>query len=92
MNNFATEAEEGLLEEVTLTLSFRKKNGLLRDREEEKRQFPQRRQPGRGHKGMEMQGTGRSWCVARAECEVEAMLKGWCRSNGQVHQRSSVQG
>lgn len=41
-SNFVMEVEEGFLEEVTFALSFGKRNGLLRDREDKERHFSQR--------------------------------------------------
>ena len=62
MNNFAMEAEEGFVEEVTLMLSLRKTNGLLRDREDKKRHFPQRKQHEQRYKGMEMHSNEKLVC------------------------------
>lgn len=59
------EVEEGFLEEVTFALSFGKRNGLLRDREDKERHFSQRKQHERRYKVVEMCDILRSLCVAR---------------------------
>ena len=63
MNKFAIKVEEGLLEEVR---SLGKRNGFPRGRKDKERHSSRRKQHEGRYKVMEMRGTVKSVCVARA--------------------------